>query len=240
MHSDNPGPGALNLWRGGAAYVDLVVHYRDGFRGPLTITAEDLPPGMHAVPVRINSDTRGTFVLWSDVDAPAWTGAIRLVATAERDTTKLRREVRPYTRIWNNQNLSSSRPMRELAASLQDMAPYDLRMEPENVTVEAGGKVDLKLTATRHWPDFKADIRVIGQYLPSNMKIADSQIPAGQTQGTCTLTVPPNTPPGEYTLTMLGQAQVPYAKDANAASKPNTLVSTPSHPLTVTVTAAKK
>lgn len=239
MHSDNPGPGALNPWRGGAAYVDLVVHYRDGFRGPLTITAEDLPPGMHAVPVRMNGDTRGTFVLWSDAHAPEWTGAIRLVATAERDGTKLRREVRPYTRIWNNQNLNSSRPMRELVASLQNKAPYELRMEPESVTVEAGGKIDLKLIATRHWPDFKSDIRVIAQYLPANMKIANSQVPVDQSEATCSLTVPPNTPPGEYTLTMLGQAQVPFSKDANAANKPNTLVSTPCRPLTVVVVTKK-
>ena len=44
---------------------------------------------------------------------------------------------------------------------------------------------------------------------------------------------------GDYTLTVLGQSQVPYQKDAKAA-KANSLVTIPSRPITITVLPAKK
>jgi hypothetical protein len=66
--------------------------------------------------------------------------------------------------------------------------------------------------------------------------MADSQIAAGQSEGTCTIEVAEGTRPGTYTLAVLGQAQVPFNKDATAAERPKTLVSMPSRPITITVT----
>ena len=48
------------------------------------------------------------------------------------------------------------------------------------------------------------------------------------------------TRPADYTLAVLGQAQVPFNKDATKPDKPNTLVSIPSRPLTITVTEPPK
>jgi hypothetical protein len=46
--------------------------------------------------------------------------------------------------------------------------------------------------------------------------------------------------PGKYTLSVTGQAQTPFNKDANAKERPNTLVSLPSRPVTLTIVAAAK
>src|SRR5262249_39704059 len=100
IHHQNPGPGGTTVRQGGAVYLHVLLHSHDGFNGPVTITAEGLPKGLHAVPTTIAGDTRGAFVLWADPDAPEWIGSVRLLATGKRGTELLQREVRPYTRVW--------------------------------------------------------------------------------------------------------------------------------------------
>ena len=236
IHSANPGPSGLTVWQGGAAYLDLVIHREDGFGGPITIAADSqkLPPGLHAAEVKVPSDTRAPFVLWADADAPAWQGNVRLVATAMSGETKLVREVRPYVRVWNNPSMGSSRPTRDLMAALVEKAPYALRISPDRAQAAMNGKLELKIAVTRYWPDFKAPIRLIGLNLPGGFKFDETEIAADAAEKTCVLEVG-NMQPGEYTLALLGQAQVPFKKDPLAKEAPNTLVSMPSLPITISV-----
>ena len=236
IHSANPGPSGLTVWQGGAAYLDLVIHREDGFGGPITIAADSqkLPPGLHAAEVKVPSDTRAPFVLWADADAPAWQGNVRLVATAMSGETKLVREVRPYVRVWNNPSMGSSRPTRDLTAALVEKAPYALRISPDRAQAAMNGKLELKIAVTRYWPDFKAPIRLIGLNLPGGFKFDETEIAADAAEKTCVLEVG-NMQPGEYTLALLGQAQVPFKKDPLAKEAPNTLVSMPSLPITISV-----
>jgi hypothetical protein len=237
IHSENPGPSGTNLRRGGAAFLDVVVHQNDGFNMPITITAEGLPAGVHAAPSVVNNNTRGLFVLWADAGAAEGTFPVRLFATGMQDGKTLRREVRPTTRVWPEANISSSRPMREFFIGVRETAPYSLKIVPEKISVESGKKAELKLVATRTWPEFREKITVIPLAFPGNFNFGSFDIPAGQAEATLTIDVQNNTRPGDYTLSVLGQAQVPYNKDPAAAQKPNTLVSTPSQPVTITVTA---
>src|SRR5205085_10137627 len=84
IHHQNPGPGGTTVRRGGATYLDVIVHNKEGFAGPITITAEGLPEGLHAAPTTITGDTRGVVVLWADADAADWVGPVKLTATAKR------------------------------------------------------------------------------------------------------------------------------------------------------------
>ncbi|MGE0608477.1 MAG: PPC domain-containing protein [Pirellulales bacterium] len=240
IHSDNPGPDATTIWAGGTAYLDLVVQRSEGYNGPITITAEDLPPGMHAAPTTINSDTRGVFVLWADANAAEWTGKIRLKATGERDGSPLVREVRPYTRVWPVANVNSSRPMRELALSIRQTAPYTIAIEPAEISVEAGQAAELKLVVTRLWPDFKEKVRAIPLGFPGNFQMPEIEIPAGQNEVAFKINVQPGTRPGRQTLVLQGQAPVTFDKDTDIPKKGNPLVAAASLPVTIVVTEAKK
>ncbi|MBI3864739.1 MAG: PPC domain-containing protein [Planctomycetia bacterium] len=237
IHSENPGPAGTTLWRGGAAFVDVVIHQQDGFNSPITITAEGLPAGIHATPTVVNNNTRGLFVLWADADAAETDVPIKLFASGTQDGKTLRREVRPTTRVWTETNLGASVPMRELVVGVRDRAPYSLKIVPEKMTVEAGKKAELKLVASRLWPEFTEKITIIPLGFPGNFNFSSFNINAGQTDASLAIDVQAGTRPGDYTLSVLGQAQVPYNKDAKAAQKPNTLVSMPSLPVTITVTA---
>jgi hypothetical protein len=239
IHSQNPGPGGTVIRRGGASYLDVVIHSKDGFNDPITITAEGLPKGLHVNPTTINNDNHGVLVIWADKDMPDWTGSINLIATGKRGESLLKREVRPYTRVWTQADLSSSRPMRELKVAVREQAPFDLQFATDRLKIEAGKKVDLKLQLNRHWPDFKGPVNLLPLSVPGPMQLGQAMIGEGKTEAILPLNIGAGTRPGEYTLVVTGQAQVPFARDPKSGPKP-TLVSEPSHPITLVVTPPKK
>lgn len=239
IHSQNPGPGHLTLWKGGTAYLDVVTHFRDGLNAPLTITAEGLPPGVHAAPTT-SDNQQVTFVLWSDETAAEFAGPIKLFATAKVGEQMLRREVRPYTRVWNQANISSSRPTREQLVSVRETAPYSLELVPNQIEIEAGKTAELKVQAKRYWPEFKNSINLIPLSFKGNFQMPNTTIAADTNDVTIRITVQAGTRPGEYTMSVLGQAQVPFNKAKDAKDRPNTLVSTASRPVTIKVKETPK
>lgn len=240
IHPQSPGPAGITVRRGGTAYLDVVIHNKEGFTGPVTIVAEGLPKGLHAAPAVINNDGRGIIVLWADADAPDWVGPVKLTATAKRGGAALVREVRSYTRVWTSTQLSSSRPTRQLVVAIRGNAPFDVAPLAERVEVEAGKKVELKLQCRRRWPDFKSPVNVTALAFPGPIKTGTVSIPADKTEATTTIDVRPNARPGEYVLALQTQAQVPFTKGPEAATKPNTLVTLSSRPIKLVVLPPKK
>jgi hypothetical protein len=239
IHSQNPGPGHVTLWKGGTAYLDVITHFRDGLNTPMTITAEGLPPGVHAVPTTTDNQ-QVTFVFWSDEDAADFAGPIKLFATAKVGEQTLRREVRPYTRVWNQANISSSRPTREQLIAVRETAPYSLELVPNQIEIEAGKTAELKVQAKRLWPEFKNAINLIPLAFKGNFQMPNTTIAADTNDVTIRITVQAGTRPGEYTMSVLGQAQVPFNKAKDAKDRPNTLVSMASRPVTIKVTEPPK
>lgn len=238
VHQQNPGPGGTTLWKGCSQYLDLVTHYRDGFNGPITVTAEGLPPGVTVTPA-VFTDTRATIVLTAAPTAADWTGEITLLATAAIGDKQIKREVRPYYRIWTNGE-ATSRPARKLGLAVREQGPFALAIEPAQVQVEAGKPVELTVKATRHWADFKAAINLLPLSFPGNMSMPNGSIPENSNDAKIAISVQNGVRPGAYTLAVQGQAQVPFNKDKAATSKPNTLVSLPSVPVTINVVAPAK
>jgi hypothetical protein len=239
IHSQNPGPGGTTIHRGGAAYLDVIVHYQDGYNGPVIITAEGLPKGLHAAPTFIRGNTSAAVVLWADADAPDWVGPVKLIASGRRGDLALRREVRPYSRVWNSPDQNSSRPTRELVVAVRESAPFALQFATERMEIEVGKKAEVTLKVDRRWPDFTAALTVQALAAPGPVKFSDTQVPAGKNEVTLPIQVQAGAAPGEYTLVVRGQGQVPFAKDGKAA-KANSLVALPARPLTVVVRPAGK
>lgn len=239
IHRQNPGPGGTTIGRGGATYLDVIIHAADGFSGPVMIAAENPPPGVHVEPAVIHGNS-GVVVLRADDGAPDAVHSLNLVAMGARGEHTLKREVRPYTRVSNDTNYNSSRPMRQLPVAVRDVAPFDVRFEPAAVAIEAGKKAELKLLLHRRWPDAKNGVTVQPLSFPGNFKLGNQEFKPDVNQLVVSLEVTAGTRPGDYTLAVLCQSQVPFHKDANAATRPNTLVSLPSHSLRVTVTAPLK
>jgi hypothetical protein len=234
IHGQNPGPAGTTVRAGGAVYLDVIVHQSGGFNGPITLTAEGLPPGVHALPTTIRGN-HGAFVFWADAGVANWTGPVKLIAAAKLGDRTLRREVRPYTRVWPDPNIATSRPTRDFILAVRLGAPFALEFAEERVEVDAGKKAELKLRLRRHAKDFMNKVTIQPLAPPGNLKVAGSEVAAGKDEASVTVDVPPATPPGEYTLAVLGQAQVPYSKDLKAAQKANVLVALPARPVILVV-----
>ena len=238
IHSQNPGPGGTTLRAGSAIHIDLIIHQQDGYKGPITFTAEGLPPGVHSEPTTIHSNNHGSFVVWADENAANFDGPLRLIATGQRGEETITREVRPYSRVWQD-NPASSRPTRQLMLSIREQAPFGLQFETNKLTIEAGKKGEAKLQLKRLWPDFTGPLSLQSFAPPGSIKMNLPQIASGANDATATFDVQNNTQPGEYTITLLGQAQVPFEKEAKKG-KQNTLVTLACRPITITVTAPPK
>lgn len=238
IHGSNPAPSGLNLWKGTASFLDIIVHQWEGYSGPMTITAEGLPPGMHAVPLSIQANVRGSFVIWTDEDAPDWNGNLKFLIDGKRGDETFRRDVRPYTRVSNSQ--SSSRPMREVAASIRERGPFAISCEPSELKIEAGQEAQIKVRVQRLWPEFQENIALQPFNWPGNIQLSNFDIASSQTEATVTVKIQPGSPSGTNTLTLLGQGQVPFHKDPLSKDRPVTLVTLPSRPLTITVTEPAK
>jgi hypothetical protein len=232
IHRSNPEPAGTTLFRGTATWLDVVVHHRGNVRCDVTITAEQLPPGVHLNPTTIVNDIRGTLVLWADADAPDFTGPIRLWATAEHEGRTIRREVRPYSRVRGNAGTS---PHRQLMLAVREEGPFDLRIEPSEIEVAAGAAAELTLHLTRRWPQGIGTVSVQPLAFPGTFQLGNFDMAADVTSAPLRITVQSNARPGRYTLSVLGQAQVPFHKDPTSQDRPQTLVSTPSRPVTITV-----
>lgn len=236
MHSSNNMSG-VTVWQGGSAYLDVVIHGKDGFNSSVVVSVEGLPPGLHAAPLTITSDTRGTLVLWTDDNAAPSAGTMKVFATAKIGEQTVRREVRPFCRVTN---LQGCREMHEQTVAIRERSPFALMIEPDRITVESGQKADLKLKLVRDWSDFKNAVNYQPQSFPGQFQLGNGTLAADQTEAALSINVQNGTRPGDYTLTVLGQAQVPFHKDPKSAERPNTLVSIPSRPITITVTEPGK
>ena len=239
IHRQNPGPGGTTIRKGGAMYLDVVLHNKGGFSGAVTISAEGLPKGLHAEATTINNDSRGVFVLWADRDAPEWAGPIKLTATGKSGDATLTREVRAYTRVWNSAGENSSRPTRDLVFAIADeAAPFAVTPAVETLEIQAGKKAEVVVKCDRIWPDLKGPVTLIPLSFPNSVKMTTATIAADKTETRVTIEVQANAKPGEYTIALTGQMQVPLAKGGKA--KANTLVPLPSRPLRVVVRPTAK
>ena len=87
----------------------------------------------------------------------------------------------------------------------------------------------------RHWPDFKGKVQLVGLNLPPGFSFATTDIGADQTETKIKLNVAANVPPGEYSVVLRSDAQVPYNRDPLATARPNVRVADPSTPMLVQV-----
>jgi hypothetical protein len=240
FHKTPSDPTCPVVGRGGSAFYELCLNRRN-FNGPVTIEAEGLPKGLSCPPVHVSPQGQfANIVFTASADAAPWSGAIRLKAWAMIDGKKIEREVRCSQRRWPIANINTSVVVREICLAIRERAPYALKLPSEKLTVAAGGSLELPVTLTRHWSDFKGAVQITGLNLPPGFGLATVKIPTDKTEMTAKLTVAGNVPPGEYSVVVRGDDQVPFNRDAKAASRPNVRVADPSTAVTVVVTAAKK
>jgi hypothetical protein len=100
------GPDNPNLSPGASVYLPLRVVRRTGITGDITVSAENLPPGVTASPTVVPpNETQSFVILTAAPDAkPGEMSSIRVVCTATANGETIRREAMPFEiyKIGNN------------------------------------------------------------------------------------------------------------------------------------------
>jgi hypothetical protein len=235
VHETPNEPSAPCVRAGGSAFCEVCLNRRN-YAGPVVIEAEGLPPGVTCAPVHVSPQGQfANVVFTAALDAPEWAGAIRLKAWALIDGKRIEREVRGVQRRWPVANINTSVMLREICLAVRDKAPYAVHLPNETQSAAAGSSLETTAKVTRHWPDFKGKVQLIGLNLPPGFSFATTDIAQGQTETKIKLNIAANVPPGEYTVVLRGDAQVPFNRDPTAAARPNVRVADPSTPLRVRV-----
>jgi hypothetical protein len=238
-------PAGTTVLAGGQEIFTIFALRQDGFVGDIALSAEGLPPGVTMTPQTVGSDLRESrLVVSAAPNAAVWTGEIKIVGTATIGGNKVVRAARSASIVWpipQGQNIPTiSRLDRTLMLAVRPGAPYSLALTLDNPTIVQGDKGTLKVKLTRISPDFKTPLTVqaIQTELPKGLTLNNNQpitIAANAAEGALPLNVPANVPPGNYTIVLRTQTQMPYNKDPMAKQKPNTLVVLPSAPVMLTV-----
>src|SRR5262249_58629224 len=79
MAPDAVRPDGCCLRQGGNEHYNVYVWRQDGFTGPVTLTAEGLPPGVSAAPQVVGANLKqAALVVSATPTAAAWTGEIKI------------------------------------------------------------------------------------------------------------------------------------------------------------------
>ncbi|MCB1230701.1 MAG: hypothetical protein KDN19_10570 [Verrucomicrobiae bacterium] len=156
LDARNAYPAPLLLRKGGTASLRLVVDRRDGFDGPVTVTAEGLPEKVQGPPLTIaGGDTSGRLVFAAAADATPWNGTLKLIATAKIGENETSQPVRSGTIVWGTPDTNTARVRARLetdiplAVSESEVAPITFSVHSENpLTVTLGEKLEIPVKAT--------------------------------------------------------------------------------------------
>ncbi|MFM8579421.1 MAG: PPC domain-containing protein [Planctomycetaceae bacterium] len=238
--------GSTSLPVGGTVAIDLLVLRQDGFAGDVTVTAEDLPPGVTSVPVVIASKARrGVVVLQAADDAKPLEKSFRLVGRSKEGEVEIVRNAWPATLRWNVDNQQRQPNIVRRSDGLRvavtvDAAPITVRPKeskawetarggklsiPIDVVHRAGSKGPLSLVPVAYPPEMKlpAELKV------PEVKIAEVKAPEGQpagqpmppqaSSGEVAVDIDPKLPAGTYTVALQGVAKLSYARNPDAAAR---------------------
>jgi hypothetical protein len=247
MPSDGLRPDSCCLRQGGQENFTVLVQREEGFNGPVTVTAEGLPPGVTCAPQVLAPGIRQTsLVLSASPQAAVWTGEIKIKGTATINGQQVVHEARPANVTWpvpQPQGIPAvTRLERAVVLAVREKAPFQLAATPEKSFAIQGTKIKVDLKAARLWPDFKAPLNIVtvepDMEFPPNFVFNNNQpitIAPDKKDAKAELDVQANVPPGVYNVVLRGTAQIPYNKDPMAKDKPNINLVLPATPFTFTV-----
>lgn len=223
-------PGAWQLARGTQRFLEVFVQRKEGFAGPVVLSAESLPAGISALPQVIAAGaTQTQFVVTIAADAPDFVGPIRLVGDAAHNGEKIHRNVEAGCMVWPNPGEPNgvpawSRLCHELAAAVREGPPFTVHTGVEQVHATPGGTVPLSVRVKRIAPEAGVPLNIVPLVLPPGAVFNGNNAPVpvqpGQSETSVAVILPGNLAAGPCQITLAAVAQIPFSKDAKAAKAP--------------------
>ena len=244
-------PDAGTLPKGGAALFAVYVWRFDGFDGPISLRAANLPPGVACPPQVIGrGQTRGTLVLTAAPTAADWAGFVTIQGETPGDAT-LGTAARPFSVVWPFPGVTPAQPPPNapvitrmdrgpgLAVAVRGAAPFALAATAAGpLKVKAGEKAEFTVKVTRA-AGFKDAVQVYAatpavgpKPQGNNPPLPLASIAADQADAKVSLDIPATWATGTYTIVLRGQPGAAPPKGGNQAKL---LPSYPTPPFTIEV-----
>ncbi len=236
-------PEAMVLRPASHQEVTVFVWRRDGFTGPIEVSMDGLPAGVTCKPQIIGPGVKqASLVIGATPEAATWTGEAKIKGTAKINGQDVVREARSATITFPGNPGQVGLPLfsrldRSLVLAMRDKSAYSVTIGSETAAAPQGDKITLPVKVDRHLADFKTPVSVVALNLPVGVLFNNNNaaMPVANDVGSLVLTVGPQTIPGTYTIAFRGAAQVPFAKDPMAKTKPNVNLAAASNPVTITI-----
>lgn len=197
-------PHGSKMFRGGAETIRIMALRRDGWTGPIRITAENLPAGVTASDVVIGANQNQTQVtLLAAEDAAASVSPIRLIGHSENNAIAV--PAVPATITWGKgggRDFVRSRIASELfvAVSDKDLSPLSISIGDEKVTeVKKGEKLTLTVRLTRR-EGGKAECVLRPRDFPKAVSATELKIAAEKSEANWEIKTTNSTTAGTYSL----------------------------------------
>lgn len=215
-------PGAPILRQGGTAPAVVQVFRRSGFKGPVTVSASGLPPGVTCRPVVVAPDrNRVTLVFSAAENTTAWSGPIEIIGTAEVDDQEVHRQALSSSIMGNPSN-----PKEPGHARLTSDVMLSVIAEPMPLAVKIAGegpwetslagKLSIPVQVSRR-EDVKGALKLDARDLPAEIKAATLNIDGQTQEAQLELTIDPKAPTGSLSFYLAGQSKVAYQRNPEAA-----------------------
>ena len=118
----------------GETAFDVFVARRDGFAGPVAVSASGLPAGVTVKPLTVSGTSRWGTLVVSTAGKPAdFEGSVTITGTATLDGKPVTREARPASIVWGVPG--------------QQNVPTIARLDQQTLLVVRGAKSPFRLTA---------------------------------------------------------------------------------------------
>lgn len=225
------------LYRGGHERLDILVWRLGGHKGPITVSARKLPPGVTAQPFIIHDKGKwGTLVLEAAADAPIGEGELEIVGVAEGESGPVERVARGGGLSWDTTNTPGiNRMSRSIMLAVRDSAPFTVSAAPAEQRLQAGQPLDLTLNVARR-SDMPNDIQFSAAGLPPipGLEVPLTKVAAGEKQRKLQLKTD-KIPAGKYSFILNGEGQVPF--EEKPGSKKNIRCLYPTNAITFEIVA---
>lgn len=210
---------------GGNLPVLLEVNRRGGMDSPVTITAENLPPGVTAAPCVVAAgQTEGTLLLSAAREAAADTREIRIVGSALVNGSEVREVAEGATLTGATGNVEASRPaaraMQNLVLSVAALDPAIARIDLGNAEdpravfrTSVGGKLAVPVRYSR-FGTVKGELVLAPLGIPAEVKAGNVTLAADAAGGQLDLNLDSaKIVPGVYAIWMRGKVPTSYARN---------------------------
>ncbi|MDF1851761.1 MAG: hypothetical protein P1U85_13065 [Verrucomicrobiales bacterium] len=224
-------PAAPLLRKGGTFPMRLLIYRKDGFSGPITIRAENLPTGVSCPPVTARAkETVVRLVFSASSDAPAWSGTINLTASTKIGDEEKKRPVRNGSLVFGvgdyNTGRLISRVEESIPLAVVPSDPTPIRIDApgdRTFSVTLGEKLEIPIQVVAR-NAVKGDLTVTpvglrGLTKPPSVKISDK---ANEAKLTLNFTKQNNVfqpEPGIWNFVLKGTGVTPYARNPESVTR---------------------